>query len=103
MPQVVRQKTAAIPDADELTAALKECDINEELQRIEFHLKSLRQMVRSGASDYSKGKEMDFIVQELQREANTAAAKAATNEISLLAVKTKTAIEKIREQVQNVE
>ncbi len=103
IPKVIKKKTEEIKETEELSAALKDCDINEEIQRIDFHVKNFKSIINAGSRNISRGKELDFIVQELQREANTTAAKAGSNIISYSAVKAKTAIEKIREQLQNVE
>jgi len=67
--------------------------------RLQIHLKEIEQLLQHGGV---VGK-IDFIVQELNREANTLAAKAANIDIAQNAVKMKQVIEQMREQVQNIE
>ena len=85
---------------DEYGAFLKSTDIAEELTRISYHVKNFFAMIKKAGTS---GKELDFISQEIQREANTISAKAQSGEISSSVVKIKSAIEQIREQLQNVE
>jgi uncharacterized protein (TIGR00255 family) len=85
---------------DEFRLFAKDHDINEELTRVNFHLRSFkRQLHKSG----SIGKELDFIAQELQREINTIGAKLPDKKVSYCVIKIKSAIEQIREQLQNTE
>lgn len=76
-------------------------DISEEIARIESHLKHMEEVLNS--EEESIGKALDFIVQELHREANTIASKSQNLKITQLALTIKSSIEKAREQVQNVE
>lgn len=79
------------------------CDrvnIDEEIARMNSHLKGMRDAM---ASDQSIGRRLDFIVQEMNREANTMGSKASDIELVALVVNLKSEIEKIREQVQNIE
>jgi uncharacterized protein (TIGR00255 family) len=70
------------------------------VERLKFHTKNFKnKLVRSNPV----GKELDFIAQEMQREANTIGAKACNVYISARVVQIKSQIEKIREQVQNIE
>jgi uncharacterized protein (TIGR00255 family) len=73
-------------------------DIAEEITRLNAHLAEMEKAVREGG-----GKKMEFLVQEMGREANTIAAKAADYAISHVVIEIKTEIERIREQVQNIE
>jgi uncharacterized protein (TIGR00255 family) len=98
--KTIKEKAAAFSTDAEKTAFLKESDITEELQRIAFHAKSFRQKL---AISGPIGKELDFICQEMQREANTTGAKSCDVQISSRVVQIKSEIEKLREQVQNVE
>ncbi|MBE0425815.1 MAG: YicC family protein [Nitrospirae bacterium] len=75
-------------------------DISEEISRIENHLK---QFIEILDKDNSIGKKLDFLLQEMFREVNTLAYKSGDNNISNLVVEMKTEIEKIREQVQNIQ
>lgn len=77
-------------------------DISEELHRIENHLKQFVEILDKGNNDII-GKKLDFILQEINREVNTLAYKSSDYSISNLVVEMKTEIEKIREQVQNIQ
>jgi uncharacterized protein (TIGR00255 family) len=75
-------------------------DVAEELARLGAHLDEIeRQLERGG----ELGKRLDFLVQELHREANTLGSKSAALELTNVAVAMKVAIEQMREQVQNIE
>lgn len=74
-------------------------DVTEELTRFGTHLAACEETL-GGAGPV--GRQLDFLVQEMHRELNTAAAKAATGELALLAIRGKTELEKVREQVQNL-
>jgi uncharacterized protein (TIGR00255 family) len=76
------------------------CDVSEELTRAASHLKQFRAYL---AAREPMGRSMDFLTQELAREFNTIGSKANNAEIAHLVVAAKTEIEKVREQVQNVE
>lgn len=89
--------TAKIQEA---LAIVKDVDIHEELVRLESHLEQLQQLWRS---DKPVGKTLDFLAQELMREANTLGAKANDAGMVRRAIEIKGAIERIREQVQNLE
>ncbi len=74
--------------------------IDEELVRLDSHFKAFREIV---TSDEAAGRKLDFLVQEINRETNTIGSKAGNAEIAHLVVDMKTEIEKIREQIQNLE
>jgi len=97
---VMAHKVKAMTSSDEKASFLKNADITEELVRIKFHLKNFTQQMDK---DNASGKELDFITQELAREANTVGAKSVDALISNYVVKIKSEIDKIREQLQNVE
>lgn len=98
--KTMKDKTRVAKNADEQSAILKESDISEEIERLSFHVKNFKdRMLRNGPM----GKELDFIAQEMQREANTLGAKSCSVLISAKVVQVKSQIEKIREQLQNVE
>ncbi len=85
---------------ENLESVLRSTDVTEEITRIDFHLKGfLKHLKGSG----TKGKVLDFIGQELQREINTLGAKVQDKLVAHEAVLIKDEVEKIREQVQNVE
>ena len=75
-------------------------DVAEELARLRAHLDEVERLLARGGV---LGKRLDFLVQELHREANTLGSKAAALELTQLAVEMKVAIEQMREQVQNIE
>jgi uncharacterized protein (TIGR00255 family) len=89
--------TAQIQEA---LATVKDVDIHEELIRLESHLGQLPQLLGSGKPI---GKTLDFLAQELMREANTMGAKANDAMIAKRVIDIKGAIERIREQAQNLE
>jgi uncharacterized protein (TIGR00255 family) len=75
-------------------------DISEEIARLKSHLVQMRDLLRA---DEEVGKRIDFILQEMNREANTILSKASDIAISDAAIIIKTEVEKMREQGQNVE
>jgi uncharacterized protein (TIGR00255 family) len=75
-------------------------DINEEIVRLRSHLKQFEFSVKEGGV---VGRKLDFILQEINREANTIASKSSKIEITQSAVEIKNHLEKMREQVQNIE
>ena len=75
-------------------------DVDEEITRLRTHLDEVDRTVRKGGA---VGKRLDFLAQELNREANTLASKAASQAISDCALELKLLVEQIREQVQNIE
>ena len=75
-------------------------DVTEELTRLDTHFKHFRSLAAGGGSP---GRSLDFLMQEMFREINTLGNKAGTAEISPLVVAVKTGLEKVREQIQNIE
>ncbi|UDG82085.1 YicC/YloC family endoribonuclease [Candidatus Vallotia cooleyia] len=75
-------------------------DIAEELSRLGAHLAEIRHLIGKGGR---VGKQLDFIMQELNREANTLGSKAASKELADASIRLKLLIEQMREQVQNLE
>jgi uncharacterized protein (TIGR00255 family) len=96
---VIRQKSKTL-SGEEFSSFVKSSNIDEEMTRIKFHLNSLKARLKSVDS---VGKELDFICQELLREVNTCGAKLPDKNVTAFAIKIKSDIEKIREQVQNIE
>ena len=91
--------------AQEAAIAAERSDVSEELARLASHVQQFQSLL-SGTSDV--GKKLDFLLQEMQREANTLLSKTPGNEaegleITRLALGIKSEIEKLREQVQNIE
>jgi uncharacterized protein (TIGR00255 family) len=75
-------------------------DISEETTRIENHLKQFVEILDKGDA---VGKQLDFLLQEINREVNTLAYKSGDYSISRLVVEMKTEVDKIREQIQNIQ
>lgn len=75
-------------------------DVAEELARLRAHLDEIARLLKAGGE---VGKRLDFLIQELLREANTLGSKAASLELTNISVEMKVAIEQLREQVQNIE
>jgi uncharacterized protein YicC (UPF0701 family) len=86
----------------EVALFAEKVDITEELIRLDSHLFQFR-MFLNAKEEKSIGRTLDFLTQEMNREINTLGAKSADSEISHLTVKIKSEIEKIREQIQNIE
>ena len=77
----------------------KSC-VDEEIVRLKSHIETTRAAIIDGGSI---GRKLDFIAQEMNREANTILSKANNLDISNRAIELKTEIEKVREQIQNIE
>jgi uncharacterized protein (TIGR00255 family) len=75
-------------------------DVAEELARLGSHLDEIERLLKAGGE---LGKRLEFLIQELQREANTLGSKSAALELTTVSVEMKVAIEQMREQVQNLE
>ena len=84
----------------ELALIATKLDVDEELDRLGSHLVEIRDAI---AADKPVGRRLDFLMQELNREANTLASKSADTETTKAAVDLKVLVEQMREQVQNVE
>ena len=88
----------------ELAVFAAKADVDEELTRLKAHLGEVDRALSEGsARSVPVGKRLDFLAQELNREANTLASKAASQEISDCALELKLLVEQMREQVQNIE
>lgn len=86
--------------AQEVALFADRCDISEEVARFLSHLKQFRDLLHS---DEPVGRQLDFLVQELNRETNTMGSKSNDAQLTAIVVQIKAELEKIREQVQNVE
>ncbi|MBZ0258715.1 YicC family protein [bacterium] len=92
--------------AQEVAFFVDRSDIQEETVRLKSHIKQFRDILNENKSDAeytAVGRRLDFLCQELFREANTIGSKSAALEITQRALRLKTIIEQVREQVQNVE
>jgi uncharacterized protein (TIGR00255 family) len=84
----------------EIVIFAQKVDVAEELDRVEAHVAEVRRVL---GQDQPVGRRLDFLMQELNREANTLSSKSADAETTRVAVELKVIIEQMREQVQNVE
>ena len=84
----------------EATAFAIRIDVAEEVTRLGSHLDEIERLLKKGGDI---GKRLDFLIQELHREANTLGSKSATLELTRISVDMKVLIEQMREQVQNIE
>jgi uncharacterized protein (TIGR00255 family) len=97
---------ATLPEAaqdralTEATAFAIRIDVAEEITRLSSHLDELERLITKGGEI---GKRLDFLIQELHREANTLGSKSAALELTHISVDMKVLIEQMREQVQNIE
>ncbi|MDD3086973.1 MAG: YicC family protein [Candidatus Omnitrophica bacterium] len=96
----LRSRLKGFNSDEERASFLKDTDTTEEIDRLGFHIGNFKSKINSSGAI---GKELDFIAQEMQREANTLAAKTFDVAVSAQVLKVKSLIEKIREQVQNIE
>ncbi|MDT8364464.1 MAG: YicC/YloC family endoribonuclease [Nitrosomonas sp.] len=98
-------QAAGLPEMDErirqeFTLFAHRIDVDEELSRLRTHLDEVENTLQQGGA---VGKRLDFLMQELNREANTLASKSVDSAITQLAVEMKVLIEQMREQIQNIE
>lgn len=95
-------KTSLDPDRleQEMLLFAQKTDVAEELDRLQIHLHEFKNLL---GKNQAQGKQLDFLLQELNREANTLASKSLNAELTLSAVNIKVLIEEMREQVQNIE
>lgn len=84
----------------ELAIFADRCDVSEEMTRLKSHFKQFREFL---ASEEATGRKMDFLCQEIHREFNTTGSKSSQIEITRAVIEGKNSLERIREQVQNVE
>ncbi|TCV84117.1 YicC/YloC family endoribonuclease [Sulfurirhabdus autotrophica] len=84
----------------ELALFAQKIDVDEELSRLKTHLSEVKRVLHAGGST---GKRLDFLMQELNREANTLGAKSVASEVSQTSMELKVLIEQMREQIQNIE
>ena len=85
---------------NEAAAYAVRIDVAEELARLQAHLEEIARLLKAGGE---VGKRLDFLIQELHREANTLGSKASALDLTNISVEMKVAIEQMREQVQNIE
>ena len=86
--------------SQEVAIQIEKSDINEELSRLKEHIRNYGLLLGAGEAI---GKKLDFYTQELLREVNTIGSKSSVSKLTQIVVHAKTLIERLREQVQNVE
>ena len=84
----------------EVTVYADKICVDEEIVRLQSHISAMKKSLTDGGSI---GRKLDFLAQEMNREANTILSKSNDLEVSNIAIDLKTEIEKIREQIQNIE
>ena len=84
----------------EVALLVDRADVSEELDRLNSHIQQFSQFLSAGGE---LGKKLDFLTQEMNREINTTGSKSQSGEITNLVIEAKSVLEKIREQVQNIE
>jgi len=84
----------------ELVFMAQKADVDEELDRLEAHISEVRDVIKKGGPC---GRRLDFLMQELNREANTLSSKSTSNGTTQSAIELKVLIEQMREQIQNIE
>ena len=102
----IKREVGLLDDArlhQEIVIAADRLDITEELVRLRSHVEQFRETLASGGEGAPVGRRLDFLLQELGREANTVGSKASDAPLAQDVVELKTELERIREQVQNVE
>jgi len=89
--------------AQEVALLVGKADVREELDRLAAHIEQARSLLADARPDNPVGRKFDFLCQEFNREANTLCSKSADIELTRIGIDLKGAIERMREQVQNVE
>jgi len=84
----------------EMVILLQKADVDEELDRLQAHLQEVGRILKQGGAI---GRRLDFMMQELNREANTLSSKSISHLTTQIAVQLKVLIEQMREQIQNIE
>lgn len=98
--QTISEQTLQERAVNEAAAYALRIDVAEELTRLRAHLDEIERLLKKGGE---VGKRLDFLMQELHREANTLGSKAVAIELTNISVEMKVAIEQMKEQVQNIE
>jgi uncharacterized protein (TIGR00255 family) len=102
----IKREVGLLDDArlhQEIVIAADRLDITEELVRLQSHIAQFRETMQSADRGHPVGRRLDFLLQELGREANTVGSKANDALLAQDVVELKTELERIREQVQNIE
>jgi len=102
----LQQETGLLDEArlhQEIVFAADRLDVTEELVRLGSHVDQFRAILNEAARDHPVGRRLDFLLQEMGREANTTGSKANDADLAHCVVELKAELERLREQVQNVE
>jgi uncharacterized protein (TIGR00255 family) len=102
----IRQDVGSVDEArlhQEIVLAADKLDVREELVRLRSHVDQFREITRGGDEGQPVGRRLDFLLQEMSREANTVGSKANDAPLAHQVVELKAELERIREQVQNIE
>jgi uncharacterized protein (TIGR00255 family) len=100
------ERTPALSEerfAQEVALLVGKADVREELDRLTAHIAQARTLMAEARPDNPVGRKLDFLCQEFNREANTLCSKSADIELTRIGIDLKGAVERMREQVQNVE
>ena len=84
----------------EVALLATKADVREELDRLAAHVSEARMLIKEGSP---VGRKLDFLCQELNREANTLCSKSSDLELTRVGLDLKTAVDRLREQIQNIE
>ncbi len=101
--KTVLAETSAVPEdrlAQELALLVVKADVSEEIDRLNAHVESANELLSGGGAI---GRRLDFLCQEFNREANTICAKAGDVDLTRIGLDLKVLIDRVREQVQNIE
>lgn len=101
--KTVLAETSAVPEdrlAQELAFLVVKADVSEEIDRLNAHVESARELLSAGGA---VGRRLDFLCQEFNREANTICSKAGDVDLTRIGLDLKVLIDRVREQVQNIE
>ena len=103
MKKILSEHDITLEPADvirEITIFAERSDISEEIVRLRSHLEQFESIM---GLDESSGRKLEFVIQEMFRETNTIGSKSSDVEIARSVIEIKTAIERLREMIQNVE
>jgi uncharacterized protein (TIGR00255 family) len=89
--------------AQEVALLVGKADVKEELDRLQAHISAAHELMKAATAANPVGRKFDFLCQEFNREANTLCSKSADIELTRIGIELKSAVEQMREQVQNVE
>lgn len=89
--------------AQEIAVLVAKADVREELDRLGGHISAARKILASGGDSGGAGRQLDFLTQEFNREANTLCSKSGDKELTRVGLALKLAVDRLREQVQNIE